>query len=68
MFFKALVAMVTADAVDRRMRDRQYKTWVAAEQRRAAAADPGLRGAQQQLESARIDERRLNLRAPERPG
>jgi hypothetical protein len=39
MFFRAFVAMVTADAVDRRMREQQYRGWVAAEEARAAAAN-----------------------------
>ena len=42
MFLRALVAMVTADAVDRRMRQRQYRAWVAAEEARVAA-DPRAR-------------------------
>jgi hypothetical protein len=38
MFFRALIAMVTADAFDRHMREEQYRGWVAAEEARAAAA------------------------------
>lgn len=42
MFLRAFLAMVTADAVDRRMRQRQYRAWVAAEEARVAA-DPRAR-------------------------
>ena len=38
MFFRALIAMVTADAFDRHRREQQYRAWVAAEEARAAAA------------------------------
>jgi hypothetical protein len=37
-FCRALIAMVTADAIDRHMRERQYGAWVAAEEARAVAA------------------------------
>ncbi len=42
MFLRAFVAMVTADAFDRRMREQQYRAWVAAEEARVAA-DPRAR-------------------------
>lgn len=38
MFWRAFVAMVTADAIDRHRREQQYRTWTAAEQARVAAA------------------------------
>ena len=38
MFFRALAALIAADAVDRRMRERQLRAWLAAEATRAAAA------------------------------
>jgi hypothetical protein len=37
MFFRALAALIAADAVDRRMRERQLRAWLAAETARAAA-------------------------------
>ena len=37
MFFKAVMAMVAADAFDRHMREQQYRAWVAAEEARARA-------------------------------
>lgn len=42
MFFRALIAMVTADAFDRHRREQQYQAWAAAEQARLAA-DPRAR-------------------------
>jgi hypothetical protein len=36
MFWRAFVAMVTADAIDRHRREQQYRTWAAA---RAVAAN-----------------------------
>ena len=42
MFLRAFVAMVTADAFDRRRREQQYRAWVAAEEARVAA-DPRAR-------------------------
>jgi hypothetical protein len=38
MFFRAFVAMLTADAFDRHMREQQYRAWVAIEEARAATA------------------------------
>ena len=47
MFWRALLAMVTADAIDRDKREQRYQSWVAAEQARTAAfkAPPPLRRA-----------------------
>jgi hypothetical protein len=42
MFLRAFVAMVSADAFDRHMREQQYRAWVAAEEARVAA-DPRAR-------------------------
>jgi hypothetical protein len=39
MFFRAFVAMLTADAFDRHMREQQYRAWAATEEARAAAAN-----------------------------
>ena len=39
MFFRVLAAIVTADAIDRRMRDQQRRAW-AAEQARCRAGAP----------------------------
>jgi hypothetical protein len=39
MFFRAFVAMLTADAFDRHMREQQYRAWAATEAARAAAAN-----------------------------
>jgi hypothetical protein len=38
MFFKVLAAIVTADAVDRRMREQQRRKWAAERARRQASA------------------------------
>ena len=38
MFWRAFLAMVTADAIDRHRREQQYRAWVAAEEARVAAA------------------------------
>lgn len=62
MFFKALMAMVTADAFDRHMRDQQYRAWVAAEEARAAAASGAHRRLFAPPARAQYDSRR-----PERP-
>ena len=43
MFWRAFLAMVTADAIDRHRREQQYRTWVAAEQARIAASNRPLR-------------------------
>ena len=40
MFFRALAALVAADAFDRRMRDRQRRAWIAADNARAATTRP----------------------------
>jgi hypothetical protein len=37
MIFRAFIAMVTADAIDRHMREQQYRARLAAEQARRAA-------------------------------
>jgi hypothetical protein len=59
MIFRAFIAMVTADAIDRHMREQQYRARIAAEQARAAAA----RAAHSRpLEAPGFDPRR-----PERP-
>ena len=42
MFLRAFVAMVTADALDRCRREKQYRAWVAAEEARVAT-DPRAR-------------------------
>jgi hypothetical protein len=39
MFWRAFLAMVTADAIDRHRREQQYRTWAAAEEARAVAAN-----------------------------
>jgi len=47
MFIRALIIMLAADAVDRRMREQQHKAWLAeyearsAVAARAAVASPG---------------------------
>jgi hypothetical protein len=38
MFLRAFITMIAADAIDRHMREQQYRAWVAAEEARAAAA------------------------------
>lgn len=38
MFFRALAALVAADAFDRRMRERQRRAWIAADEARTVAA------------------------------
>lgn len=38
MFFRVLAAIVTADAIDRRMRDQQRRAWAAEQARRQAGA------------------------------
>ena len=46
MFFRVLAAIVTADAIDRRMRDQQRRAWAAEQARRqgGAAGAPVPRG------------------------
>ena len=39
MFIRAFITMVTADAVDRRMREQQHRRWVEAEEARAASTN-----------------------------
>jgi hypothetical protein len=38
MFIRALITMLTADAVDRHMREQQHKAWLAEYEARAVAA------------------------------
>jgi hypothetical protein len=38
MILRAFIAMITADAIDRHMREQQHRGWVAAEETRFAAA------------------------------
>ncbi len=38
MFFRVLAAIVTADAIDRRMREQQRRAWAAEQARRQAGA------------------------------
>ena len=38
MILRAFIAMITADAIDRHMREQQHRGWVAAEEARFAAA------------------------------
>jgi hypothetical protein len=40
MFWRAFLAMVTADAIDRHRREQQYRAWVAAEEARVVAEGP----------------------------
>jgi hypothetical protein len=39
MFWRAFLAMVTADAIDRHRREQQYRAWVAAEETRVAVSN-----------------------------
>lgn len=64
MFFKVLAAMVTADALDRHMRDQQYRARAAAGEQRAASAALGPPGRQLKPPAAT---RQHDLRFPERP-
>jgi hypothetical protein len=41
MFLRALMTMLAADAVDRRLREKQHKAWLAEYEARAAAAARG---------------------------
>lgn len=45
MFVKAFLTIVAADAVDRRMRERQRRAWIEAERARAAALEAQARSA-----------------------
>jgi hypothetical protein len=63
MFFRAFVAMLTADAFDRHMRDQQYRAWAAAEETRAAAANAPHRP----LFAPPAGSGAYDLRQPERP-
>jgi hypothetical protein len=38
MILRAFIAMITADAIDRHMREQQHRGWVAAEEARFATA------------------------------
>jgi hypothetical protein len=40
MFIRAFITMVTADAVDRHLREQQHRAWVAEQARIAAAERP----------------------------
>jgi hypothetical protein len=64
MFFRAFVAMLTADALDRHMREQQYRAWVAAEEARAAAA---ANGPDRPLFAPPPGSGEYDLRWPERP-
>jgi hypothetical protein len=66
VFFKALVAMVTADAFDRHMRDRQYRAWAANEQQRAAVSRTALTRSARQI-APPYSAPKHDLRFPERP-
>jgi hypothetical protein len=62
MFWRAFLAIVTADAIDRHRREQQYRAWVAAEEARAAAAN----GPHRPL-YAPPAEPQYDLQRPERP-
>ena len=57
MFVRAFVTMVAADALDRRMRERQYRAWAAEHARlqRAAhaRAEPGAQGEEPPYDGSR---------------
>jgi hypothetical protein len=55
--------MLTADAFDRRMREQQYRAWVASEEARAAAAN----GPHRSLFAPPPGSGVFDLRRPERP-
>jgi hypothetical protein len=59
MIFRAFIAMVTADAIDRHLREQQRRAWLAAEQARAGAA---LASQRESLTPSGFDPRQ-----PERP-
>lgn len=63
MFWRAFLAMVTADAIDRHRREQQYRAWVAAEEARLAAAN----GSRRPLFAAPPRPSECDLRRPERP-
>lgn len=63
MLWRAFVAMLTADAFDRHMREQQYRAWVAAEEARAAAAN----GPHRPLFAPPPGAREYDPRRPERP-
>ena len=63
MFWRAFLAMVTADAIDRHKREQQYRTWVAAEQARVAASN----GPDGPLFAVPARPSEYDLRRPERP-
>ena len=60
MILRAFIAMITADAIDRHMREQQHRGWVAAEQARFAAA-----GASRRPPLAVLPD--FDPRRPERP-
>jgi hypothetical protein len=62
MFWRAFLAMVTADAIDRHRREQQYRAWVAAAEARIAAAEAPRRPLFAPPASPTYD-----LRRPERP-
>lgn len=63
MFFKVLAAIVTADALDRHMREQQHRAWIAGDAaRRDACTVPGRRPSR-----ASDVERWWEAEAPERP-
>jgi hypothetical protein len=63
MFFRAFIAMLTADAFDRHKREQQYRAWAATEEARAAAANAPHRP----LFAAPAGSGAYDLRRPERP-
>jgi hypothetical protein len=56
MIIRAFIAMITADAIDRHLREQQHRAWVAAEQPCATAAH-----------GRPIARRDIDLSRPERP-
>jgi hypothetical protein len=62
MFWRAFLAMVTADAIDRHRREQQYRAWVAAEEARVAASN----GPRRPLFAPPVAPR-YDLLRPERP-
>ena len=59
MLFRALIAMITADAINRHRRERQHQAWVSAAQARTAATSANA--------SQRPVERGFDPLRPERP-
>jgi len=56
VFFKVLAAIVTADAVDRRMRNQQHAAWAAEYARRHAVAAARLAAADANVSAAGSDQ------------